>query len=260
MFTVHGTTMLRDGVWIGDFYGDDNYEYFEVDYMGIMKQVDQYEGLTPNSLWKTNFWGDVNVQNVQFTTGNSTGNITVDKAGNLQLLGTATQWEDLVMPILTSKVAGTKAPSLTQFRNGTYAMAFSNAVAGSEEEVFTTLQMSHSYKLNSTINCHIHYTCGTASANNITWALEVSKANINGLYPSSTTLKKVGSCTTAYTHYLADFGSIGNFSGISGVAVARIYRNSANTTDNYTGDDAFGISLDCHYEKDSFGSNGEYVK
>jgi hypothetical protein len=186
-------------------------------------------------------------------TGNNS--ITTD-----ELILSNTVYEDIQMNILISKASSTKPPTLTSFIGGTYALAFENVGLGNEQEVYTSLQMSHSYKLGTNISCHLHWSCGTTSANNVTWALEITKSDLNSIFPTTTTLKKPSSCGTAFNHNIDSFGSIGSFSGLSGVGMVRLYRDSANTTDNFAGNNAFALSLDCHYQKDSLGSNEEYVK
>jgi hypothetical protein len=163
---------------------------------------------------------------------------------------------------LTSATKGnTNAPTLDLFRNTTRAYAFYEAIAGQENELFSTLQMSHTYKLGTNISCHMHWTCGTTNTTaNVTWAIEVSKSDLYYVFPASTTYKKSQVCGVAYNETLTDFGSIGTFNGVSGIGVFRIFRNSANVTDTYAGNDVFGLSLDCHYQKDSPGSRTEYLK
>lgn len=194
------------------------------------------------------------------TVGNTNGNITINNYGNIKLNGNATQWDDMMMNILISKISATKPPTLTQFRNGTYAMAFADVITAQEQEVYTSFQMSHSYKEGSDIYCHLHWTCGTNSTSNVTWAIEITKQDINSIFPITTTYTNTSPCNKAYTHNLANFGSIGSFNGISGVGLVRLYRNSGNVKDTYSGNDVFALSLDCHYEKDSLGSNEEFVK
>lgn len=193
--------------------------------------------------------------------GNSTGNMTIDNGdGSFMLYGTATQWDDIPVTI-TSAGSDNLAPALSDFKGGPIKLyTFSDAVGGSEDRVYASLQMSHSYKLGTDIDCHVHWTCGTTSTNNVTWSLWVSKADIGSNYSTPSVYTVTQQCGDAYKHNLADFHSIGNFTGISGIANFVFLRNSTQTSDTYTGNDAFAISLDCHYEKDSIGSREEYVK
>lgn len=198
---------------------------------------------------------------LNLTVGNSTGNITIGNSGDIKLNGIATQWDDMQASLATARTGTLRIPTWTSFKNGTYALAFADqSVANNQEEAFVSLQMSHSYKQGTDIDCHIHWACGTASNNNVTWGLEVTKADISGTFGNTQTYYATQSCGTAYQHRLADFHSIGNFSSISGIAQMRIFRNSSGVADNYAGSDVFGLSLDCHYEKDRLGSNEEYIK
>lgn len=221
--------------------------------------IQNVEGASINYAIKTGT-GKVSFGDIT-SAGNTTGNTTIGSEG-IMLYGTATQYDDIVFPLIGGTTPATNPPSLTQFKNGTYAYAFGNKIANQESQLFATLQMSHSYKLGTDIDCHIHWACGgsATTTNNVTWALEVTKADIGGVFGNAVTYRVNQSCGTAYTHNLADWHSIGNFTGLSGVAQMRVYRDSAYVGDSYTGDDAFGLSLDCHYEKDSLGSRQEYVK
>jgi len=190
------------------------------------------------------------------TIGSPTGNITISSEGDLKLNGNATQWEDMTMPINTAKTTGsTNVPSFDVFKNGTYAYSF---VAG--DQIFATQQMSHSYKLNSTIYQHVHMTPSSTNTGNVTICIEYTKADVNGIFPNTIT-----SCGVKYMngtnsqHILDMAGDIGSFSGLSGIINARIYRNATTTGSAYA-DKVFILAYDLHYQKDSIGSNEEYVK
>lgn len=180
--------------------------------------------------------------------------------GDFKLVDNGTQWDDMVIPIFATGT-GNLAPTLTIFNNTNILVyAFSNAVANSEDRVYATLQMSHSYKLRSDIDCHLHWTCGTTSTNNVTWSIYYTLGDINNKFTESNIITATQPCGNSYVHNLVDFHSIGNFTGISGIANFMLLRNSSIASDTYTGNDAFALSFDCHYEKDSIGSNQEYVK
>lgn len=193
--------------------------------------------------------------------GNVTSYTEVSPSGTITLKGEATVFDDMLMPVIAGAKGLTNNPTLSTFKGNTRAYSFADqSVKANEEELFFNLQMSHSYKSNSSIEMHLHWACGTTSVNNVTWGLDVTKADINGVFGDTTTYLVTQSCGANYTHNLADFHGIGNFSGLSGVAQMRLFRASANATDNYAGNDAFAVSLDAHYEKDTLGSAEEYVK
>lgn len=187
--------------------------------------------------------------------GNTTGNISIDNQGNLILNGEATQWDDMTMPLANGKIAGLNVPSWDIFKNGTYAYSFI-----ADSEIFATQQMSHSYKLNSTIYQHVHLTPSSTNTGNVTICIEYTKADINTAFPNTIT-----SCGTAYIngtnyqHILVMDGNIGSFNGLSGIINARIYRNTTTIGSAYP-DKVFILAYDLHYLRDSFGSNGELVK
>lgn len=169
-------------------------------------------------------------------------------------------WEDMRTPIISDLAVSGKEPTLTQFKNETYIYAFANAVAVNENSVVGSIQMSHTYLLGSPILCHIHWTCGTSSTNNVTWGLEYTSADLHHIFPSTKTMIVTAPCGIAYNHSLSEFGNIGNFTMLSGIINYRLYRASSLASDTYTGNDVFGINFDCHYQRNTIGSYEEYYK
>jgi len=189
-----------------------------------------------------------------YVTNKTTHVNNVNVNGNLTLNNTV--WEDMTMPINTGKTVGsTNVPSFDVFKNGTYAYAF---VSG--DQIFATQQMSHSYKLGSSIYQHTHIVPSSTNTGNVTICIEYTKSNIGSVFPDTTT-----SCGTTYMngtasqHILQMDGNIGNFTGLSGIINARIFRNATTIGSAYA-DKIFILAYDLHYEKDSIGSNEELVK
>jgi len=185
-------------------------------------------------------------------------NLNVIFNGNITLNNTA--FDDEKIPLLSVAAGGVKPAVEKKFVNNTYAFMFENVAANNEEELYGSLQMSHSYKLNSTIECHLHWSPTTTNVGNVSWQLESTYADIGSVFPTT----NINNCTgttngTAYAHYLCDFHNTARFNLISGILMLRVVRRSGLATDTYTGD-AAGLSLDCHYEKDTLGSDAEYAK
>lgn len=134
--------------------------------------------------------------------------------------------------------------------------------------------MPHDYKQGSNIYPHIHWAPTTdATTNRVEWVLEYQWVNLGGTYAATTAdqisgylvVGDVGSPTetiSAREHTITPMGS-GGITGldknISSVLMCRLYRNGTGSNDTYTSSAAL-LSLDLHYEIDSFGSSSEYTK
>ena len=199
--------------------------------------------------------------------GGSTNGIQITKGGELTLIGTATRWNDLrVEPVV--RKTGSKAPSYVSWLTGLYLYDFDDAVAGSEKEIFFSVQMPHDWKEQSTISPHVHWTnrtTGTAGQV-IRWGLEYTVATIGGTFGATTTIygtTVVGGAdiTVANEHFITELDDItmtGNL--ISTILVCRLFRNSSNAADTYTGTAGL-LYVDFHYEIDTIGgSKDEFTK
>jgi len=177
------------------------------------------------------------------------GNVTI----NGELVLNNTVYDDMVIPLLSARVPTTSpADCETPFIDGTIACSFSKG-----EQLYGTLQMTHRYKLGSLIDCHVHVVKPNVNAGVVVMGLEYTTASVFGVFGSTSTNYCSFNSTSAFNHSICDFGSIGSFSTISGVGTFHLFRNT--TGDTY-GSDVFGLSLDCHAEMDTLGSDEEYVK
>jgi hypothetical protein len=198
--------------------------------------------------------------------GDGTNYAAFEKDGTLKLVGTATTWDDLrIEPNVRG--TGAKNPSFVNWSGGLYLYDFDNAAASSEKEIFFTVQMPHSWKEGSAVEPHVHWlnkTTGTAG-HVVRWGLEYSKASIGGTFGAATTVYATtiaggGDITVASEHMLTDFDAIdmtGNT--LSTVMICRLFRNSSNAADTYTGTAGL-LYIDWHYEIDSLGSRTELTK
>jgi hypothetical protein len=165
-------------------------------------------------------------------------------------------WDDMMIPLTSMRSPSTDPANCdTLFRNNVAACAFAI-----NDNLVSNLQLSHSYALGTQIDCHIHWSSQNNNTGSVVWGLEYTKADLGSTFPTTTTIycKQANNNTVgSYEHKLCDFHTIGNFTGLSGTVQMRLFRNI--TGDTY-GSDAFGLSLDCHYQKDSVGSTSEFGK
>ena len=198
--------------------------------------------------------------------GGQTNGIKIDKGGELTLIGTATRWDDLrIEPVVRG--TGAKNPAFEVWLNGVYLYSFDDATAGSEKEVWFQVQMPHSWKEGSTVEPHVHWTNKTAGTAGqvIRWGIEYTKAAIGGTFGATTTIYGTtivggGDITVANEHLLTDFAGV-DMTGdtLSTVIACRLFRNSSNAADTYTGTAGL-LYIDWHYEIDALGSKTELSK
>jgi hypothetical protein len=184
--------------------------------------------------------------------------------GTLEFVGDATVWDDLRVPISSIKRLGFTDPAWVQFKDdgagstGVYALAFDS---GTDEEVFFTAQIPHSYDEGTDIYPHVHWTPSDGNAGNVVWGLEYTWQNINGTFGNTTIITVTDSTdATDRKHLYAAFAAI-NGAGmtISSILVCRLFRDANNAADTY-GSDAFLLEVDFHYQIDTVGSRTETTK
>jgi hypothetical protein len=200
-------------------------------------------GTSPNNVtpgyyfWNGSIW-------IKFLAGDSSADtvddlrVTIDKGSNAAQLGNLT---------------GIPGPEIWFFRDG----------QGIEAMSFT-VQLPHNWKEGSTIYPHIHWIPkSSAASGTMKWNLEYSWVNIDGTYSGLTTSSVTVNAPFVMNQHLMTNLTSGN-AGISGegktlssVLICRIYRNSSNSEDTYSGD-AGGLSMDFHISlKNPFVENPE---
>lgn len=216
----------------------------------------------------------------------STFNFTTGLTASLDLdndrvdVGLDDRWDDLrVEPV--ARTTGANAPTFEKWKDngagsrGVYLYSFDDAAAGSEKEVFFTIQMPHNWKVGTSIHVHVHW-IGAVNDTTATpqWGLEYTWKDIGQVFGNTQIVYKAenidgsGSTdpnVTAFKHYLTEFDEItpdATQDGVSSVLIGRIFRNSANAADTYNAGGAKCglLYIDAHYQVDSLGSRTEYVK
>jgi len=199
-------------------------------------------------------------------------NLKVESDGTLVFENAATVWDDLmVYPDATTK-SGSYSPSWARFgqngsSQGVFLWMFSPTT---EQELYFTVQIPHSYKLGTTIYPHVHWTTttGTPSGTNVVWGLEYTIMKISGTFSTTTTIitanTVISTPTSTAQHLITSFGGIAsgttpNEIGISTVLICRLYRKAVDTNDTF--DNSVGLlGFDIHYERDTEGSRTEFAK
>lgn len=209
-------------------------------------------------------------------------NFAIEADGTFRLNGDATVWDDLmVYPDATTR-SGSNPPALTSFANngsqGVFLWMFDK---DTEQELYFTIQIPHSYKLGTSIYPHVHWTTitGTPSGTptgttptvtNVIWGFEYTMIKIGGtfgsttLITSNTIIPPISTLTGAKQHLITAFGAISggtapNDIDVSTVLVCRLYRKAADSNDTFANSVGL-LGFDIHYEKDTEGSRTQYEK
>jgi hypothetical protein len=212
----------------------------------------------------------------------STDNYTeINESGDMSFAGTATMWEDIRVPVTSTTKGGSKDPNFTVYKTNTSLGTSSQGVflywfdKTTEEELYFTVQVPHSWKEGSAIYPHVHWvpaSNGSATAL-VCWGLEYNFAS----YGVTATSSVFGTTSMLFankhlltdtslaadTHYLTTFSNIAMTGHtISNMFVCRVFRYPTGTgtnLDNYN-DDAGLLEIDFHYQQDAVGSKEEYNK
>lgn len=209
----------------------------------------------------------VSAQNVKVNS-----NFVIEADGTFRMDGNATVWDDLmVYPDATSK-GSSFPPTWKIFKKnsennsqGVYLWSFSSS---SEQELYFTAQIPHSYKVGTSLYPHVHWTTSseTPGRSNVVWGLEYSVIAIGGHFPYTTTIRAtsviagITNITSSGQHLISAFSSIpGTDLGISTVITCRLFREVNNSGDTF-GNEVGLLGFDIHYEKDTEGSRSEFIK
>lgn len=187
-------------------------------------------------------------------------------------LSPLTYWDDIrVEP--EAKTTGANAPTFSQwFTNGlgsrgVYFYLFDNAAGGSEKEIFFNKQMPHGWA-GTDIHLHVHWVASsTAASSKVRWGLEYTLTNPGQDFPNTTIIYADtdiygATGTTIKKHTITEFSPItpsATQNAMSCILAGRLFRDSANGADSYTGDAGL-LYIDAHIEFDAAGSGSEYTK
>lgn len=226
---------------------------------------------------KTNGSQRINISSSGNTViGDATNHTLIESDGTIMLEGSATAFNDIVVPLFNSRLGNDRQAVWSQMKNdgsgsrGVYTFTFEDQNSSSdEEEVFFSIQMPHNWKEGTTIYPHVHWAPQASTAGNVVWGLEYTWVNYDATTPiafSNTTIITATSADVASgdadKHLITGFSSItpsASQNKISSILMCRFFRKSADGNDDYNGNAAV-LSFDLHYEIDAVGSHSQYVK
>ena len=186
--------------------------------------------------------------------GGETDYLSIDASGTLRLYGAATTWDDLVVPLTTTRIGANNKPDF-DFDEIAYMFPQNNT----SEILYFVVQMPHRRKIGSNIHPHVHYRQATSDVP--VFKLDYKWFNIGSSEPTTWNTyimdQPLVSWTDSSTHQL-NTGALmidGSSYGLSSMMLCKLYRD-----DNIVTGDVAVWQFDIHIEIDSFGSNEEFSK
>lgn len=215
-----------------------------------------------------------NCWNTFLNAGTDPNSLTITSNGTVILNGSATTWNDLVVNPSTARNNGGLVPSWSAFVSpNVFTWFFADAA---NNEVDFSVQMPHNYKEGSTIYPHVHWSSTVAPGlKRVKWVMDYQWVNFGDSYNSTTSNSVYGSqlavidasSVNAYQHVItpmntngeASTGIPGTGKKVSSILLCHFYRQGGDAADTFDGLAAL-LSIDFHYEIDSFGSDIMFTK
>lgn len=172
-----------------------------------------------------------------------------------------TYWDDLRFPAAGIRVGPSFPPSFTTYGMGN--LIAPEFIDSADRYVHVSAQMSHSYKLGTDIEAHVHFTSGSnTNTGNLEWVFECDNlADLGETWTGTTIYNAVMALDgTAQKHYYMDVDWIDGSSTtqVSAMLSCRIHRNTAVAGD--VSGSVWLKEIDFHYELDTPGSEEEDSK
>lgn len=183
-----------------------------------------------------------------FPNGLTAGVVTLDDSG---VTLSDTVWDDLRVPVLSTKLQDTKDPDFGKVLDngsgsqGVFTYLFS---ATTEEELYFMVQVPHNWKYETSLQPHIHWmpVVNGGVGEKVSWGLEYSVAKIGTTFAATTII--YGDTSTpnetliADRHYLTELPEISmvGVDSVSPMILCRVFRDAtgAGGTDDYASDAA----------------------
>lgn len=162
-------------------------------------------------------------------------------------------WNDERTPLAALRANPAASPDWDPFIGNLYAWRWDRG-GGLDKRLDFELQIPHGINTDPTygFRMHLHWSCGMAAASAaVGWYLEASIAALGTVFPAPTLYGPFNGTPTIANQHIAT--GLYTFTGFtdSAVILGSIYRDR---TDDYTGNDVFGLSLDGHYVVQQLGS------
>lgn len=191
-----------------------------------------------------------------------TNNSISEEVKNLRVIIDGLYWDDIKIPPLTGRLPTSNPPAVESYKSSE-VLSFEDNI--NNDTIFFDIQFPHTWGEGTIIKPHFHYVLDTSGsgggAENIKFNLTYSWANINGTFPTATTLTNTVDVQdkNADTHTIFSFGNIlPNEKKISSIMLCSISRD-ISVADNYSGH-VYVLSIDFHIQSTIYGSEELFSK
>jgi len=192
--------------------------------------------------------------------------VTISK--NTVLSGDATTWDDILISVSNVKLPASNAPTWTDYDGGTGGVAFPFLAFDVADIIYFDVQTSHSMKLNDLLKQHIHFTLPNTTniGDKFKFQLDVMAGGVNDTWTEPTESPYTATHTVAADddtkNRVLGLASIDGYNTtISTIFKMKLTRiDVPGTTGTEYGSDVYISFIDGHYQRDSLGSDEEYVK
>lgn len=203
-----------------------------------------------DTLTATKLSAPTHVSTPLVTTAND---LTVTCGTDKTLVLGETVWKDVFFPMGTPKATGAGNPSLVNWIGNLSNFSFSI----NDVHNFDPQEFPHDGKQGvATGSIHIHWVSRTsvAATRGVKWEVEYSQTNVDGVFPSPTTISVdviIPANTAANTHFLTPIGTM-TTGNIGSHMVMRLKRIAS--ADTAPAADPVVLGVHYHYEVDTVGS------
>lgn len=186
--------------------------------------------------------------------------------GTYKMSGTATVWDDLVLPLDAAKVPASNAPDWESFVGNLNKYAYQV----NDFQEFTT-ELLHGYKTGSTFEFHIHGALNATLATGdetVKFEIEYSIADMDAVdslgdvFPATTTINQeitIPDGTVDLTNIYISIGTDSTAGFAIGATIVGRIRRIASSGTELVGD-MFVTQVGIHYEIDTIGSRAITTK
>ena len=197
--------------------------------------------------------------------GGTTNHSKFEADGTYVMIGAATTWNDLILPLSSARVPAANAPTWTGFIGNLNAYTYDL----NDFQEFST-ELEHGYKSGSTFEFHIHGAVNGENVDDRTIKFEIeytiadtpAESGFGDVYPATTTINgelTIPAATTDLTAFSIDIGDDATGSFVQGAILNGRVRRIASTGTEPTGD-PFLTEVGVHAEDDTIGTRTETAK
>lgn len=204
------------------------------------------------------------------TDSNSARDLVIQTGEGKTIVLDTVVFDDVRVSVTSTKLGGSKDPTFSVFKTngsgsqGVFTYWFSPS---QEKELYFTVQMPHSYKIDTTVVPHVHWTPsitadGSPANQKVKWGLEYTWADVGQVFGNTTIIYgenhyPADANVVAGKHYMTDFSTLTpsavNGQEVSSMLVCRIFRVSSDISDTYEYDVGL-LEFDIHFGIDTIGS------